>query len=97
MNRFIVAMLNFILLIVGFLIIYADPASQLIITLGMVMISASIISFTVMIYFPPKPTEYAKLKVSVVPSETGFKLAKAKKKIKRPRNNKKKSKRTSKR
>jgi hypothetical protein len=97
MNRFIIAMLNFILLILGFLIIYADPASQLIITLGMVMISASIISFTVMIYFPPVQPEYAKLKVSVVPPGAGFALSKAKAKTKRPKNSKKKPKKASKR
>jgi hypothetical protein len=97
MNRFIIALLNFILLILGFLIIYADPASQAIITLGMVMISASIISFTIMIYFPPMQPEYVKMKVSVVPTETGFTVRKTKAKSKRRIKTKRKSKRASKR
>jgi amino acid permease len=63
MKRIAISVLNLILIVIGFLIIYTNPISALAITVGMVFISISIISFAVLIYFPPSKQEYVKLKV----------------------------------
>lgn len=63
MNRGAIAFLNLILIVVGFFIIYASPLNVLAVTLGMFFIATSIISFAVMIYFPPPQPAYIKLKV----------------------------------
>ena len=63
MNRLMLVILNLILITVGFFIVYASPLSALAITLGMLLIAVPIISFAILIYFPPVPTGYVKLKV----------------------------------
>jgi len=62
MKRLEIVVLNLILIIAGSLTIYSSPLNAIAIMLGMLLIAISIISFAVLIYFPPK-TEYVKLKV----------------------------------
>ncbi len=93
MKRLFVTVLNFILFIIGFLIIYSSPWSPSAIAVGMFLISVSIISFTVLIYFPPKEG-YIRIKVveespRVVAS---LKAAKTRKKPQKSMKTKKKSK-----
>ncbi|OGI12454.1 hypothetical protein A3K64_04385 [Candidatus Micrarchaeota archaeon RBG_16_36_9] len=63
MNRPMIVFLNLLLIIIGFFIIYSTPWNALAIILGMFLISASIISFAVLIYFPPAQPRYVKLNV----------------------------------
>lgn len=63
MKRLSIVVLNLILIIIGFLIVYSSPISALAITFGMLLISISIISFAVLIYFPPSQPQYVKLNV----------------------------------
>jgi hypothetical protein len=63
MNRLAIVVLNLILIIIGFLIVYSSPLSALAITLGMFFIAISIISFAILIYFPPSQPGYVKLRV----------------------------------
>ena len=90
MKRLAITILNLILIIVGFAIIYSSPLSALAITLGMLLIAISIISFAVLVYFPPPSPEYVKLKVI---EETPKAPLKPKKTIKKKRKPKKKAKR----
>ena len=63
MKRLSIVILNLVLIIVGFIIVYSNPLSALAITLGMFFIAISIISFSILIYFPPPQPNYVKLKV----------------------------------
>jgi hypothetical protein len=63
MNRLAIVFLNLILIIIGFFIIYFSPLSALAITIGMLFIAISIISFAILIYFPPSQPGYVKLRV----------------------------------
>lgn len=63
MKRLAIVILNLVLIVIGFAIVYSTPWSALAITLGMLLIAISIISFAVLIYFPPPKQEYVKLKV----------------------------------
>ena len=87
MNRLMLVILNLILITVGFFIVYASPLSALAITFGMLLIAASIISFAILIYFPPVPTGYVKLKV-IEESPKAPRLATRKKPKKRSRRRK---------
>jgi hypothetical protein len=62
MKRLAIVVLNLILIIAGFLTVYLGPGNIFAITLGMLLIAISMISFAVLIYFPPK-TGYVKIKV----------------------------------
>jgi len=62
MKRLEIVVLNLILIIAGFLTVCSGPRNAIAIMLGMLLIAISIISFAVLIYFPPK-TGYVKLKV----------------------------------
>jgi hypothetical protein len=93
MQRTYITVLNFVLIIVGLMVIYSSPLSSLAITLGMFLISASIISFTILIYFPPSDRGYVKLRVVETPKVTSFKTVEAHKKSKRVSKGKKKPKR----
>jgi len=96
MKRLAIVILNLVLLIVGFITIYSIPWSVLAITLGMLLISVSIISFAVLIYFPPPKQEYVKLKVmeeGPKTPKTPLKTIKPKKKPKKKKKTKKKAKR----
>jgi hypothetical protein len=90
MKRLVIVVLNLILIIIGFLIVRSFPWSALAITLGMLMISASIISFAVLIYFPPPQPGYVKLKVV---EETPKTASRTNPKPKRKKNLRKKPKR----
>jgi len=63
MSRLSLVVLNFILIIVGFLTIIQFPINPTAIILGMLFISVSMISFAMLIYFPPQQPKYVKLKV----------------------------------
>ena len=62
MKRLTIVIFNLILIIAGFLTIYSNPISALAIILGMLLIAISMISFAVLIYFPPK-IGYVNLKI----------------------------------
>jgi hypothetical protein len=62
MKRLTIVVFNLILIIAGFLTVYSNPLSFFAISLGMLLIAISIISFAVLIYFPPK-TGYVNLKI----------------------------------
>ena len=66
MKRLTIVVFNLILIIAGFLLVYFSPwnalGMPLAITLGMLLIAISMISFAVLIYFPPK-IGYVNLKV----------------------------------
>lgn len=97
MKRLAIVILNFILIIIGFLIVYSNPISSLAITLGMLFISISIISFAFLIYFPPTQPQYVKLKVlEETPRESKIPF-KAKRKPKKKRKISRKPKRKRKR
>jgi hypothetical protein len=90
MQRTYITVLNFILIIVGFFTIYSSPLSSLAITTGMFLISAAIISFTILIYFPPANQEYVKLRIVEPPKAGNLTVPRKKKKSKRvPRTGKK--------
>ena len=80
MNRLFISVLNLILIIMGFLIVYSVPLNALAIIFGMLLISISIISFAVLIYFPPAQPRYVRLKVIEEPNTTKRKV---KKKVKK--------------
>lgn len=95
MKRLAISILNLILIVIGFVIIYSDPLSALAITIGMLLISISMISFAMLIYFPPPSPEYVKLKVIEETSKTPktpLKTMKPKKKAKKKKKIKKKAK-----
>jgi hypothetical protein len=73
-----------VLFIVGVVIIYTNPSSPMIISLGMLFIAVAIIDGAVQVYFPRKPKE-VELKVvgTVEPKKT------VKKRKKRPKKRKK--------
>jgi len=81
--------LNFILIIVGFAIIIRFPYQPFIIVLGMSFIAISIITFAVLIYFPPQQPQYVRLKVveetPKTMSRTSLKPKKRKKIAKKPK------------
>jgi amino acid permease len=85
MQRTYITVLNFAFIIIGFFIIYSNPLSSLAITTGMFLISASIISFTILIYFPPANQEYVKLKIVESPRASNLIVARKTKKSKRKR------------
>jgi len=93
MKRLAIVILNLILIIVGFITIYYSPWSALAITIGMLLIAVSIINFALLIYFPPPPQKYVKLKVieetPVIP-KTPLKTRKHKKRPKKKKKPKKK-------
>ena len=90
MNRLVIAILNLILIIVGFFIIYSGPWSALAITLGMLLIAVSIISFAFLIYFPPAMPRYVKLRVvEEMPKPTRHIVRKTRKKPKKASRKKK--------
>ncbi len=62
MKRLTIVVFNLILIIAGFLAVYFNPLSFFAIALGMLLIAISMISFAVLIYFPPK-IGYVNLKV----------------------------------
>lgn len=97
MNRIISALVNFALLIGGIMTIYSGPASQLLVAIGMLMISISIISFTIMIYFPPTQPEYPKPMNIPSKTKTGFAARKSVGRIKKTKKAKQKPKRIRKR
>ena len=104
MNRAGITVLNFILLILGFFIVYSNPLNKVSVVLGMLMIATSIISFTILIYFPPVREGYVKLRVveeapraTVTRSLRMQKKARTKKKAKKkPKKAKKKTKKKAK-
>jgi hypothetical protein len=83
MQRTYITVINFILMIVGFFTIYSNPLSSLAITTGMLLISSSIISFTILIYFPPAEQEYVKLRIVESPKAANLSANRKKKKAKR--------------
>jgi len=100
MKRLAIVILNLILIIIGFAIVYSNPLSALTISLGMLFIAISIISFAILIYFPPPSPGYVKLKVvEEIPKipKTPLKTKKIKKKPKKRKKTKKKTKRRRKR
>ena len=97
MKRLIATLVNFVFLIVGFLSIYVDPASSVIVTIGMILISFSIISFTVMIYFPPSQPEYVSFRPAVKSVKRSFVSKRTKKRVKGPKKANRRSKKSRKR
>ncbi len=102
MKRLGIVILNLFLIIIGFLTVYYNPISVLAITVGWILISVSIISFAILIYFPPPQEKYIKLKVieekptiSKTPLKTRSKKRPRPKK--RPKKKKKAKKRTKRR
>lgn len=63
MNRIITFALTLIVLMLGALIIFANPIDPLAIIVGMFFISVAILNLAVQIYFPPIPEEHVELKV----------------------------------
>jgi len=63
MSNLTIKDITWILIIIGFLLIYFSPLATTAIILGMFLISISIISFAMLIYFPPPQAGYVKLKV----------------------------------
>ena len=94
MKRPVIVVLNLILIIAGFLVIYSDPLSAFAITLGMLLISISIISFAILVYFPPPQPKYVRLKVIEEATKTAPKIHQRSKMKRKP---KKKAKRSRKR
>ena len=85
MKRLTIVIFNLILIIAGFLTVYFNPISALAIILVMLLIAISMISFAVLIYFPPK-TGYVNLKVVEEGPKTASRInprPKRKKKTKR--------------
>jgi len=82
MKRLEIVVLNLILIIAGSLAVYSSPGNAIAIMLGMLLIAISIISFAVLIYFPPK-TGYVKLKVVEESPKTASRInSRPKRKIK---------------
>jgi hypothetical protein len=103
MKRVGITILNLILIVVGFVIVYANPVSVWSMILGMLLISVAIISFAVLIYFPPTQPKYVKLKVveeyptePKIPSKPKITKKKPKKRKKRSKKKKKSRKKGSK-
>ncbi len=76
-----------VLFVIGIIIIYTNPFSPTIISLGMLFIAVAIIDIAVQIYFPKKPKE-VELKIVGVEEERRKKRAKPKRK--RPKKRRKK-------
>lgn len=69
MNKIVTLILSLIALVVGALMIFANPLDPLAIIFGMFIISVSILSLAVQIYFPPSPQQEVELEVVEEPKE----------------------------
>jgi hypothetical protein len=92
MKRIDIAVLNFLSIIVGFVAIYSNPLSSLAVVIGMLLISISIVSFTILIYFPPSDSQYVKLRVVESPERAVLKAKKVHRRPKKLGNAKRKAK-----
>jgi hypothetical protein len=69
MNRIVTLALTLIALVVGALMIFANPLDPSAIIIGMFIISVSILNLAVQIYFPPSPQQEVELQVVEEPKE----------------------------
>ena len=69
MNKIVTLTLTLIALVLGALMIFANPMDPLAIILGMLIISVSILNLAVQIYFPPSPQQEVELQVVEEPKE----------------------------
>jgi len=69
MNRIVTLTLTLIALVVGALMIFANPLDPSAIIIGMFIISVSILNLAVQIYFPPSPQQEVELQVVEEPKE----------------------------
>jgi len=87
MKRIFTIILTFIVLVLGALIVFTNPADPAAIIVGMFFVSVSILNLAIQIYFPPSPEQPVELKVVEEPMKE---ISKAPEKIKKSRARRKK-------
>jgi hypothetical protein len=63
MKRIFTFILTLVVLVLGALIVFANPLDASSIIFGMVLVSVAIFNLAVQIYFPPQPEQTVELKV----------------------------------
>jgi uncharacterized protein (DUF58 family) len=83
MKRILTFALTLIVLVLGAVIVFANPLNALAIIFGMFLISVAILNLAIQIYFPPTPEQTVELKVVEEPPKLSVRVEKPKKRSKK--------------